>query len=140
MLIIAGIIIATAIKTHIALVIIDGLTGDLISFILIFTVWISGILAIFAYTHKRPLLIWPFIVFLVSYDATNDRFIFINMLIIAFLIYFTVTAIPANISAFSYFIAFFMITGIQAIMLLKLYIAFRWYISTKALQRRGNRN
>ncbi|EFO19494.1 hypothetical protein LOAG_08997 [Loa loa] len=88
MLTIAAITIVTAIKTQIALLIIDGFTGSPISFILIFPVWISGILAIFAYIHKMPLLIWPFIAFL----------IFISLSVIAFLIYFTMIALPAKIN------------------------------------------
>lgn len=66
MLSIVAITIVTAIKTQIALIIIDGFTDGAINFILILPVWIIGILAIFAYTHKIPLLIWPFIVYLVS--------------------------------------------------------------------------
>uniref|UniRef100_A0A1I8ER18 Uncharacterized protein n=1 Tax=Wuchereria bancrofti TaxID=6293 RepID=A0A1I8ER18_WUCBA len=88
MLTIAAITVFTAIKTQILLLITDDLTVNVVNFILIFPVWISGILAIFAYTFKIPLLIWPFIVYL----------IIINLLIIACLVYFALNIIPAKIN------------------------------------------
>uniref|UniRef100_A0A8R1XWM4 Transmembrane protein n=1 Tax=Onchocerca volvulus TaxID=6282 RepID=A0A8R1XWM4_ONCVO len=65
MLTIAAFTIITAIKTQIALLVNEGFAGGVIHFILIFPVWISGILAIFAYICEIPLLISPFIIYLV---------------------------------------------------------------------------
>ncbi|VDO45664.1 unnamed protein product [Brugia timori] len=66
MLTIAAITIFTAVKTQILLLVTDDFTDNVINFIFIFPVWISGIFAILAYIFKMPLLIWPFIVYLVS--------------------------------------------------------------------------
>ncbi|VDP17393.1 unnamed protein product [Onchocerca flexuosa] len=125
MLTIAIFTVITAIKTQVALIVTEGFTGGVIHFILIFPVWISGILAIFAYLCKIPLLILPFIIYL----------ILINSLVSASLIAFTIIAIPEKITVSAYFIVFFTIFGIQIITLVKLYVAFRWYISAKELKK-----
>ncbi|KAK6113502.1 putative integral membrane protein [Brugia pahangi] len=91
MLTIAAITIFTAVKTQILLLVTDD------------------------FTDNMPLLIWPFIVYL----------IIINLLIIVCLIYCTINIIPSKINVIAYFIVFSTIIGIQFIMLFELYIAFR---------------